>query len=145
MMYRTLNLIDKLGYTDADSLLDVNTSKLVANRLNEGRLVTVDGAKPLHFQPAPRQDYGLNKFVILVKDDEGNELGVLSEQCIDQIFEGVYSLYSLEDPRWIHVVAHDMEGREALLKYADHPRLDFKDDKKTTYIPGPETMMKLCK
>ena len=144
-MYRTFNLIDKLDYTDADSQLDVNTSKLVANRLNEGRLVTVDGAKPLHFQPAPRQDYGLNKFVVLVKDDEDNELGVLPEQCIHQLLEGVYSLYSLEDPRWIHVVAHDMEGREALLKYADPPRLDFKSDKKTTYIPGPETMMKLCK
>lgn len=144
-MHRTLNLIDKLGYTDADSRLDINTSKLVANRLNEGRLVTVDGAKPLHFQPVQRQDSWLYEFVILVKDDEDNELGMLSEQCIHQLLEGVYSLYNLESPRWIHVVAHDMEGREALLKYASPPRLDFKDDKKTTYIPGPETMMKLCK
>ena len=143
-MYRTLNLIDKLGYTDADSSLDINTSKLVANRLNEGHLVTVDGAKPLHFQPVQRQGW-LDKFVILVKDDEDNELGVLPEQCIHQLLEGVYSLYSLEDPRWIHVVAHDTNGREALLKYADPPRLDFTDDKKTTYIPAPETMMKLCK
>ena len=144
MKYRTFNLIDKLGYTDADSRLDINTSKLVANRLNEGRLVTVDGAKPLHFHPAQRQDCGLYKFVVLVKDDEDNELGVLFEQCIHQLLEGVYSLCRLEFPRWIHVVAHDMEGREALLKYARPPRLDFKSDK-TTYIPDPNTMMKCCK
>lgn len=130
-MYRTLNLIDKLGYTDADSRLDINTSKLVANRLNEGRLVTVDGAKPLHFQPTERQDCWLDKFVVLVKDDEDNELGMLFEQNIHQLLEGVYSLCRIEFPRWIHVVAHNMEGREALLKYARPPRLDFKDDKPT--------------
>lgn len=111
-----INLITKLGYVIDDRALDDQTAQLVANRLNEGHLVTLDGAKPLTFQPALRW-IGWDTFLVLVKDEEGNELGALKGQCIEQLLEGVYVL-KCGGPHGITVVAHDLEGREALMQYA---------------------------
>lgn len=117
-MSKIVNLITKLGYVFNDRVLDDNTVQLVSIRLNEGHLVTLDGAKPLTFQPALRWNASMNAFVVLVKDDENNELGALRGQCITQVIEGVYTLECVGQ-RKITVVAHDVAGREELLQYAD--------------------------
>ena len=111
-----INLLYKGGYVIDNSELDHNTSQLMASVLNDGKLVTLDGAKPLHFQPALRWE-GWDGFVVLVKDDENNEIGVMRGKCITQIIEGVYTL-KCGGPHGLTVVAHDPECREALLKYA---------------------------
>ena len=117
-MSKILDLIAEINCASYRSVMNECDAALVSNQLNAGHLVTVDGAKPLHFKTAPVRDlrdwYNTS---ILVKDDKNNVLGELRVRYIEQIAEGVYTL-KCGGPDGITVVAHDLDGRKALLSNA---------------------------